>query len=161
MKIRLSDLRRIIKEEVSRSLKESYTQSPEEMFKRAVATAPEHLDSLAAAWDSLKSGEPFADVAQRLYDETRLNITHIAKTRHGGPGLGLENIDPEKLAAVESMIDASTMTGDDLLTHAAAEQERRSGLHAPRPPSDRDPNDPYRDVPYIGGGKSGARYTGD
>ena len=155
MKIRLSELRKIIREEVSRSVNETAgSGDPEAVFMRLMKTSRKSdIPAIADAWDSLKSGTSFPDVAKELYDATRLNIAWIAKKQQGGPGLGDGPFDPDKLAAVDAAIDASTMTGDDLLAAHAAEQEMQSRPRSSgRPPWPGDPNDPAERIyePGVG-----------
>lgn len=163
MKIRLGDLRRIIKEELSRAILESASLTPrsfaEDEFLRFTKRSSEEEDlAVQKAWNDLKLIEidaedpdakrrwvaDFSRVAMELYNSTgfkidslgRRNISQGTVSRGGPFERAMSEINPKSVEVSVGEIQSSSWSNDALVQHAA---EKRAARNAPRPQDPRPP----------------------
>lgn len=149
MKIRLGTLRKIIKEEVSRVIVESATLTPRtfaetEFLRFTKNSSEEDVLEVQKAWNDLKNGADFSEVAMELYDKTgfkidslgRRNIKQGTVARGGSFERAMTEINPESVEVSVGEVQSSSWADDALVQHAAAQLAARN---APRPQDDRPP----------------------
>lgn len=149
MKIRLGTLRKIIKEELSRVVLESATLTPrsfveDEFLRFTKNSSEEDVLEVQKAWNDLKNGADFSQVAMDLYDNTGFRIDSLGRrdvrknmVARGGPfERAMSEINPESVEASVGEIRRSSWSDDALVQHAA---EKRAARNAPRPQDPRPP----------------------
>ena len=112
MKIRLGTLRKIIKEELSRVVSESSAPMPRsfaesEFLRLAKNASEEDILEVQSAWNDLKNGADFSQVAMDLYNNTaskfridslgRRDIPGKLVARGGSFDRGMAEINPESV----------------------------------------------------------------
>ena len=149
MKIRLGALRKIIKEELSRAMLESATLTPrsfveDEFLRFTKNSSEEDVLEVQKAWNDLKNGADFSQVAMDLYDSTGFRIDSLGRrdiskrtVGRGGPfERAMSEINPESVEVSVGEIQRSSWSDDALVQHAA---EKRAARNAPRPQDPRPP----------------------
>lgn len=166
MKIRLGDLRKIIKEELSHTMLESASLTPrsfaEEEFLRLVKNASEDVVlEVQRAWDDLKSGADFSQVAMDLYDSTGFRIDSLGRryrdgsVARGGPfEKAMAEINPDSVKKSVSEVQGSSWPNDAIVQFAAS---KRAARNAPRP---QDPRPPWPFDPSYPGKREYDERTG-
>jgi hypothetical protein len=156
MKIRLGDLRKIIKE-VAEGM--NAAQVPNELggwVKEMSHMSPEEMQSAAELWDKL------CGLASELHAEKQYAVgpADVEGLVDEASMLGLDAMLTFHLRKLVNMFRSggACPAGPDMLAAAEVEAERRS---RPReyPPVSTGEMDPYKNAPYLP--NSGARYVGD
>ena len=161
MKIRLGELKKIIREEFSRTLSESADVKKLALASGGAGALP---FLIVREFEKLKDESAASSVAD-MWDSVRdvgslsQFLEGLASRSWGSPDYS--SYYNEKSLALVMQAKGSGLDGTSLVSHWQDKKMQEKEMRAPKPSSGRDPNDPYRDVPYIGGGTSGARYTGD
>lgn len=162
MKIAVSQLRRIIKEEVKRSLHEATLNdiksknASSSWFRLMLRGSAEELNAMADAWDEM--------VEQGVQNADPMQVKKLASVIASKHGFSPEAVSFHLRKILSQPSDYTGMQGADLLKAAKEEFKARDeyrAAQAAKPKPAPKPFDPYADVPYLFGRDSGPRFTGD